>query len=209
MKLTLTTMNISEVQPHTRNVKHHGEKDLALLAESIDRFGFNDPIAVDENGVIVEGVGRYEAAAILGIDTLPVIVIAGMTAKDIALYRIAHNKIALLTSFDFNKLVDVLSGLVGDEISFASLGFSDEVADNLLRHSGAEMNDEPVSIPVEAFEIVWASPQEKKDWDAFVKLAENRFGAKGSDAVLQAITNSGVLDGIRIDEKTAYEVEEL
>ncbi|AHC30503.1 ParB-like partition protein [Rhizobium phage vB_RleS_L338C] len=66
MKITLEQRALDSLQPYERNSKNHGDGDIEAIASSITRFGFNDPIGITPDGVIVEGHGRYEAAHRLG-----------------------------------------------------------------------------------------------------------------------------------------------
>ncbi|MFM6279430.1 MAG: ParB/Srx family N-terminal domain-containing protein, partial [Dolichospermum sp.] len=67
-------------------------------------FTFLDPIAVDEKGEILEGHGRLLAAQKRGDETVPVIVVSGLTEAQKVAYRLAHNKLTMNTGFDFELL---------------------------------------------------------------------------------------------------------
>jgi len=43
------------------------------VAASIKEFGFNQPIVVDKNNVVIVGHGRLEAAKLLGLTEVPVL----------------------------------------------------------------------------------------------------------------------------------------
>ena len=58
--------DISELKPYENNPRRN-DAAVDALAESIKRFGFNQPIVIDENGVIVAGHTRYKAALKLGL----------------------------------------------------------------------------------------------------------------------------------------------
>ena len=47
------------IQPYADNAKKHPKKQVEQIAESIKRFGMNQPIVVDEKGIIIVGHGRY------------------------------------------------------------------------------------------------------------------------------------------------------
>lgn len=51
-----------DIRPYTRNAKKHPDEQLRKLAESIQKFGFRQPVLVDKDGVIIAGHGRYFAA---------------------------------------------------------------------------------------------------------------------------------------------------
>ena len=85
-------MNISEIKPYVKNAKLHTSKQVQQVAASIQEFGFNQPIVVDKQGVIIVGHGRYEAAKLLGLTDVPVIEV-NLTEDQAKAYRLADNKL--------------------------------------------------------------------------------------------------------------------
>lgn len=55
-------MDISKIKPYEKNAKVHPKKQIEQVANSIKEFGFNQPIVLDKNNVIIVGHGRYEKA---------------------------------------------------------------------------------------------------------------------------------------------------
>lgn len=90
---------IEKVKPYDNNVKIHGEEQIRKIAESIKRFGFDQPIVVDKDGVIIKGHGRSEAARYLGLERVPVLVRRDLTDEEIKASRIADNRVAI-SDFD-------------------------------------------------------------------------------------------------------------
>ncbi|WP_373533120.1 ParB/Srx family N-terminal domain-containing protein [Vampirovibrio sp.] len=72
-ELRVEALAVEQLIPHAGNAKLHPPEQVAQIAASIQAFGFNDPIAVDEKNVIIEGHGRLLAARQLGLKTVPVI----------------------------------------------------------------------------------------------------------------------------------------
>lgn len=60
-KLNIEFIDINDLIPYQNNAKKHPQKQIDKIKKSIEDFGFNDPIAVDGNNMIIEGHGRYEA----------------------------------------------------------------------------------------------------------------------------------------------------
>ena len=54
-ELKIEKLNIAEIKPYIKNAKRHPKKQIEQIKKSIKDFGFNDPIAIDENNVIIEG----------------------------------------------------------------------------------------------------------------------------------------------------------
>lgn len=71
--MKIESINLSEIIPYENNAKKHPRYQIQQIKESIQSFGNNDPIAIDENNVIIEGHGRYLALKELGFETIPVI----------------------------------------------------------------------------------------------------------------------------------------
>ena len=63
----------SELKPYARNARTHSAKQIAQIAASISTFGFNNPVLIDKDNVIIAGHGRVEAAKLLGLATVPII----------------------------------------------------------------------------------------------------------------------------------------
>lgn len=54
-ELKIEKINITDIKPYSKNAKRHPKKQIEQIKKSIEDFGFNDPIAIDENNVIIEG----------------------------------------------------------------------------------------------------------------------------------------------------------
>ena len=83
---------IKDIRPYEKNAKKHPEKQVKQIANSIQEFGFNQPIVVDKEGVIIVGHGRYEAASLLGLSSVPVITV-DLSEEKARAYRLADNKL--------------------------------------------------------------------------------------------------------------------
>lgn len=83
---------LHEIFPYGKNAKKHTNKQVMQIAASIQEFGFNQPIVVDKDGVIIVGHGRYMAADFLQLATVPVLV-ADINEEKAKAYRLADNKL--------------------------------------------------------------------------------------------------------------------
>ena len=83
---------LSEIKPYERNPRKN-DKTVELLCEMIPRVGFNVPIVIDSDGVIVKGHARYQAAIQLKMSEVPCI-ISHADSESIRADRIADNKIS-------------------------------------------------------------------------------------------------------------------
>ena len=91
---------LSKITAYNRNAKLHPDSHIEQIANSIEEFTFLDPVAVDENGELLEGHGRLLAAQKRGDSTIPVIQIKGLSEAQKVAYRIAHNKLTMNTGYN-------------------------------------------------------------------------------------------------------------
>jgi len=62
---------VRELRPHPNNARTHSRKQIRQIAKSIEKFGFCNPVLIDNDKQIIAGHGRVEAAKLLGIDAVP------------------------------------------------------------------------------------------------------------------------------------------
>src|SRR5258707_6082933 len=86
---------IGDLIPDPYNPRKHGRAQIRAIARSIEAFGFNVPILVDKNNKIVAGHGRYEAAMLLGLVKVPVILLDHLTPTQAKPYMLDDNKLTV------------------------------------------------------------------------------------------------------------------
>lgn len=87
--------SIDKVLPYELNAKIHDAKQVDRIAKSIKEFGWDQPIVVDKNGVVIKGHGRRLAAIKLGFTSVPVWVRDDLTDEQVRASRLADNRVAL------------------------------------------------------------------------------------------------------------------
>lgn len=132
---------IDKVVPYENNARIN-EHVVPALARSIERFGFNEPIVLDKDNVIVCGHTRVKAAKELGMIEVPCVYVEGLTQSEIDAYRLADNKIAEQAMWDYEKLEKEIAK-IGDEIAMTDFGFKDEDVnlDSFFEDKDAEDGD--------------------------------------------------------------------
>ncbi|VTT22706.1 DNA methylase [Streptococcus dysgalactiae subsp. equisimilis] len=120
--MKLEMMSLSLIVPYETNAKKHPKYQIQQIKESIETFGNNDPIAIDEKNVIIEGHGRYLALKELAYDQVPVIRLKHLSKEQKRAYVLAHNKITLNTGFDIDLLKQELTDIM--DIDMSQFGFS-------------------------------------------------------------------------------------
>jgi len=113
---------LSEVKPYVRNPRKN-DKTVELLVEIIPKVGFNVPLVIDKNGVIVKGHARYAAAIRLGMKEVPC-VITDADEEAIKLDRLADNKISEFSEWINEELLHEVDMLNLDfDFDLEALGF--------------------------------------------------------------------------------------
>lgn len=102
--MKIERIKLSEIKPYENNAKKHPKEQIEQIKKSIQEFGMCDPIAIDENNVIIEGHGRYIALQQLGYKEIDCIRIENLTEEQKRAYILVHNKLTMNTGFDMEKL---------------------------------------------------------------------------------------------------------
>ena len=121
--------SLDEIRPYEKNPRRNNDA-VKYLAKSIKEFGFNQPIVIDKDGVIVAGHTRYKAAEQLGLKAVPCILVSDLTDKQVKAYRLADNKIAEMSAWDFPMLNIELDELA-DDFDMSDFGFEEDETDVL------------------------------------------------------------------------------
>jgi ParB-like chromosome segregation protein Spo0J len=136
--------DIDRLSPYENNAKLHPDSHIEQIANSIEEFTFLDPVAVDENGEILEGHGRLLAAKKRGDSTIPVIQVTGLSDAQKVAYRLAHNKLTMNTGFDPDMLKLDFEFLQDSEFDLGLTGFG-ELELSFLDDEQEEEVNEPYS----------------------------------------------------------------
>jgi ParB-like chromosome segregation protein Spo0J len=80
---------VADLRPRPNNPRTHSRKQIGQIAKSIARFGFTNPVLIDDEDFIVAGHGRVEAAKLLGQTEVPTIRLSNMSPDEIRAYVIA------------------------------------------------------------------------------------------------------------------------
>lgn len=112
MQIELIDINL--INEYENNVKIHTDEQIEQIIVSIQKYGNNDPIAIDKNNTIIEGHGRFLALKRLGYTTIPVIKLGHLTDEQKREYILIHNKLTMNTGFDMEKLEKELDEIETD-----------------------------------------------------------------------------------------------
>jgi hypothetical protein len=102
---------IDKVRPYWRNPRRVTEETVNMLVKSIEEFGYQQPIVVDTENVIIVGHTRYAAMRRLGVTEVPVVVARTLSVEEVKQYRLIDNRAGELSSWDMGALMDELGDL--------------------------------------------------------------------------------------------------
>jgi site-specific DNA-methyltransferase (adenine-specific) len=118
---------IAKVKPYEKNPRNN-DAAVEATANSIKEFGWQQPIVVDADGIIIVGHTRLKAAEKLGLSKVPVTVADKLSAEQVKAYRLADNKTGELADWDFSMLDDELQGI--DDLDMSDFGFELKIEDD-------------------------------------------------------------------------------
>ena len=99
-KLNIEYLPTNALSPRSNNPRTHSDDQLRQIARSIERFGFTNPVLIDEQAGIIAGHGRVAAAKLIGMDKVPCVKLAEMSETEIRAYVIADNRLAENAGWD-------------------------------------------------------------------------------------------------------------
>jgi ParB-like chromosome segregation protein Spo0J len=133
---------VSSISPSKNNPRKHPTDQIEKLRLSMREFGFTIPILCDEDGVIIAGHGRYEAARLEGLESVPVIYADGWSDDQCAAYMIADNALTDASKWDTNILKDALLSLSDSGVDLTTTMLDDKVLRGLQLGGDVDPPDE-------------------------------------------------------------------
>ena len=149
--MKIENIPVEKLKAYSRNTRIHSPKQIELLARSIKVFGFNNPVLIDKNNVILAGHGRVLAARKLNLKSIPTVKIEHLTPLELKAFRIADNRIAEQSSWDKASLKLEFQELVScqDEMDVNLTGFSTPDIDLLFLSEINTSKEETLDIPLD------------------------------------------------------------
>lgn len=136
---------VDDLKPYVLNAKIHNEDQVDRIVESITKFGWDQPIVVDKDGVIIKGHGRRLAAIKLGLIEVPVLVRHDLSDDQVRAARLADNRVAL---------GDLDADILQQELEDFNLDFLDGIFDSkeldFMTADMAEMNLDAIVVDLDA-----------------------------------------------------------
>jgi DNA modification methylase len=150
-------LSIDRITPYARNPRKNEGVPVSKVKASLKEFGWQQPIVVDKDMIIVVGHTRYAAALELGMKEVPVHIAKDLTPAQIKAYRIADNKTATFSEFDMELLALEFDDLKGMDFDLELTGFDDaELAGmDLAGEAATEGDTEPQTDRAEELREKW------------------------------------------------------
>jgi len=136
--MQVKTVSIDSISQDPANLRRHGERNLASIVASLRKFGQQHPIVVTDQGVILSGNGRYQAAKQLGWKEITVTV-TSLKGSDATAYAIADNRTAELAEWDDTALAETLRALQSEDYEIEAAGYTESEIDGLIKGLADDM----------------------------------------------------------------------
>ena len=162
--MQLKNADIDSIKPYKNNPRNNDDA-VDATANSIKEFGWQQPIVVDKDNVIIVGHTRLKAAKKLGLKQVPIVVAENLTDEQANAYRLADNKTGELADWDFDLLDDELADI--NNIDMTQFGFSEDKDD-----------EEPVDLSDsldEKYQVVINCKDENELQNTFEKLQKEGY----------------------------------
>ena len=176
--------NINEIKPYTNNPRKHSDEQINKIAVSIREYGFDQPIVIDKDNIIIKGHGRYLACKnILKLNNIPVIVREDLTPGQIKASRLADNRVNI-TTWDIEKLGIELDDLNKIDFDLGFTGFDNNEIKAFNINADKDFNDpykEYQDMPnydnknIEGYQIISVHFRNIKDVEHFAELIKQKI----------------------------------
>lgn len=150
LSLNVVFKQLEELIKNPETAREHSDKKIYKLAKSIKSSKILAPLAIDEKNVIRSGNCRYEAAKILGLQSVPTICLDHLTSEEQIAYEIADNKLVEEASWNNEILKFKIEGLLDAKFDIELTCIDIPVIDMIIQDSPkgkvkkADKFDEPL-----------------------------------------------------------------
>lgn len=167
-RIEIVYLKTKDIIPYENNPRiNDGAVDA--VAESIRQFGFQVPIVIDKNKVIVAGHTRLKAPEQIGMTEVPCIMADELSDEQVKAFRLADNKVGEIAVWDWSKLDIELSELSDMNIDMSVFGFDfGKIPDDAELEDGDGIIENNTNKPV-AVRIVFPNSQKWRNNEKAVR----------------------------------------
>lgn len=190
-KLKLEYRNPKELLKYEFNNKIHPKEQIKEISKSIQEYGFNVPVIIDKDSVIIAGHGRVEASKELWLKEIPVVVKNNLTDEQVRKYRLLDNKTAELGDLDIENITKELEEIWDKALSdLFDIAIDSPVTDEEM----AEFDIDDIDLPdveentVRGILVPVSQEKYQETYDEFQKALKN--GVEVWDLLLDLLKNA-------------------
>lgn len=201
--MKIENWDIDKVKPYDKNPRNNDDA-VEATANSIREFGWQQPIVVDTDGIVIVGHTRLKAAKKLKLDKVPVTVANNLTDEQVKAYRLADNKTGELAEWESKMLNEELDEILN--IDMEQFGFEPEKDEEIEEEPEIEFSQE---LDEENNYIVLKFDN-SVDWQQVITIFDvkpvqdtnTKMVRKGVGRVLDGskLVNGLIAKGVNIDE---------
>lgn len=142
--LTIERRPIGSLRPYHRNARQHPAEQIEQIRQSLREYGFTVPILIREDGTVIAGHGRLEAARKEAFSDVPVVVAKGWTEEQCRAYALIDNRLSEQSVWDANRLAEELQALQAQGIDLGFYGLDQDDLDDDEKIEVREVETSPV-----------------------------------------------------------------
>jgi DNA modification methylase len=117
-ELAIVNQPVDALAPYPSNARTHSKHQIRQIADSIEEFGWTNPVLIDRSNTVIAGHGRVAAAKLLGMFEVPTIRLENLSPDQVRAYVIADNRLAEKAGWDKSILAIELQNLLTIESDF-------------------------------------------------------------------------------------------
>ena len=134
--MNVKSIKTETIKPYKKNAKKHPKEQIQHIANSIKEFGWQQPLVLDKDNVVIIGHGRLEAAKVLNLQEVPCVYADDLSEEQIKALRLADNKVAE-SEWDLDLLGKEIDDIF--ELDMSDFGFEEKQEDDEVEIKTVEL----------------------------------------------------------------------
>ena len=203
--MKIEMMKVSDLVPYENNPRDNS-KAIPKVVESLKEFGWQQPIVIDKDKVVIAGHTRLEAAKSLGMDSVPCVVASDLTPDQVRAYRLADNKTAEFSKWNIDALLEESKET---KLDLSRFGFDpNSISKGYTEFTPGALKEDFVVPPFSVLNCASGDWQKrKKEWAKVMDSHAGRVaGLTGSGLEQIAKKQGQALDGTSVFDPVLTEI---